>query len=550
MTMPVAGADSSGSSTSSPASPTSKQSYAGTAWQYLYNAKAAVSAALRKDIHKELDPRATIHALGTAGVGEEWLLQRCRSVQYFSYRNKLPLQIGPGLDHDAGWGCMVRTGQMMLCAALYRSVRLMHGGGGGGGGGAPSPAQNLSTAAFRDGENLHTTGGSNLGNGTSNVDKARLINDMLLMFRDAPNAVFSIYGIVTAGAKFHIAPGEWFNATSLALSLQHLILARPNVPITAVHGRESTVELHEVLGAIALGKPVLVMVSVMLGMNNIAKTYFGAVHECLGHPMSVGIVGGKPKKSMYFFASQKETLFMLDPHYVQPAFTSLSSVGQFAGTMDWIPMAEADSSMLACFLIEPTEDAVESWAAWVETVLPTLSEYPMFCISRRKNACVMRRPAKATAAGATASATAAVGAQPQRPPPQQPLQQPAVPRAPAPHSGDDDFEFLDADDDDDFCGVPPALPPSRAAKTRLDSATSSSSSAGRSPPQATAGLATLAAYKPPAPQQQQQQQQPRAQLAQHGIHVVEATIDDDVLLGVGTPPTRQQTDGLLSFDDL
>ena len=401
------------SSPQSPSASSEKSSYAGAAWQMMYNAKAAVSQALRKELKQTLDT-SNIHALGQEGRGEEWLQQYCKSVQYFSYRNKLPTPIGADLDHDAGWGCMVRTGQMMLCVALKRAMKMVYGGGG--------KNDTISTATFidvsphgGDGNSIsisnnnngyhhhHHHSHNNNSNGTnsnlhattmsvdgSTVDLSTLpsheerVKAVVGMFRDIPSADFSIYAIVNAGAKFHIQPGEWFNATSLALSLKHLIVARDSCLVTAVHGKESTVELSDVITSASLGKPVLVMVSVMLGLNNISKTYFPAVHEILGHETSVGIVGGKPKKSMYFFASQKETLFMLDPHYVQPAFTHKTPIGLAYGNMDWVPMGEADSSMLLCFLLEPTETAIENWAQWGEKKVPTLSEYPTFCISRKK----------------------------------------------------------------------------------------------------------------------------------------------------------------------
>ncbi|KAJ4460921.1 Cysteine protease ATG4C [Paratrimastix pyriformis] len=66
-------------------------------------------------------------------------------------------------------------------------------------------------------------------------------------------------------------------------------------------------------------RPLVLLFPVRLGLEQLQPTYFEALRRVLSWPQSVGISGGHPCSSHYFFATQEDRIFYLDPHFVQPA---------------------------------------------------------------------------------------------------------------------------------------------------------------------------------------------------------------------------------------
>jgi len=59
------------------------------------------------------------------------------------------------------------------------------------------------------------------------------------------------------------------------------------------------------------------VVPVRLGVDKINKLYIPAVKALLKLPQSAGIIGGRPRQSLYFVGYQDEDVFFLDPHIVR-----------------------------------------------------------------------------------------------------------------------------------------------------------------------------------------------------------------------------------------
>jgi cysteine protease ATG4 len=63
-------------------------------------------------------------------------------------------------------------------------------------------------------------------------------------------------------------------------------------------------------------------------VSKINPAYIDHLKFSLSSSSSVGIVGGKPNKSLYFFAYQDDFVFYLDPHFVHNTVKPIDNRGQ------------------------------------------------------------------------------------------------------------------------------------------------------------------------------------------------------------------------------
>lgn len=119
--------------------------------------------------------------------------------------------------------------------------------------------------------------------------------------------------------------------------------------------------------------PTLVLVGVRLGIDRITPVYWDALKNFLRMPQAVGIAGGQPSSSHYFFAVQGDYLFYLDPHLTRSALPLHASVDDYTKDevdtchtrrLRRLSLEDMDPSMLIAFIIRSEED----WTNWRRTV--------------------------------------------------------------------------------------------------------------------------------------------------------------------------------------
>jgi cysteine protease ATG4 len=222
---------------------------------------------------------------------------------------------------DAGWGCMMRSGQMMLAQAfvhyyLGRGFRL--------------PVE----------------------------EKQSNVYQMIISwFLDHEEAPYSIHRIAQAGTLFNKKIGEWFGPSTIATVLQRLVYEHLKTdfliymadqggiytdeieaictgakdPIQIDHDEElkdtvivnkSDIEEHNDRPKTkpidpTVWKPVVILMPLRLGLDVLNPIYLDSIKKVFEIPQTLGIMGGKPKSSLYFVGYQEDDVFYLDPHTVQ-----------------------------------------------------------------------------------------------------------------------------------------------------------------------------------------------------------------------------------------
>ena len=119
--------------------------------------------------------------------------------------------------------------------------------------------------------------------------------------------------------------------------------------------------------------PTLILVGIRLGIDRVTPAYWEALKASLQLPQSVGIAGGRPSSSHYFFGIQGDQFFYLDPHITRPAlkfhfnpadYTTAEVASCHTRRLRRLPLREMDPSMLIAFLIKDETD----WRSWREAV--------------------------------------------------------------------------------------------------------------------------------------------------------------------------------------
>ncbi|CAN6666770.1 hypothetical protein TRVA0_038S00958 [Trichomonascus vanleenenianus] len=124
-------------------------------------------------------------------------------------------------------------------------------------------------------------------------------------------------------------------------------------------------------------KPTLVLLGIRLGIDNVNPVYWQSLKSLLEYPQSVGIAGGRPSSSHYFYGFQGDYLFYLDPHLPRPVLEISPNGSLSESALDsvhskrirMLHLSEMDPSMLVGFLIRDFDD----WNDWKMRVEKTLT---------------------------------------------------------------------------------------------------------------------------------------------------------------------------------
>ncbi|KAG1786366.1 cysteine protease required for autophagy [Suillus plorans] len=207
-----------------------------------------------------------------------------------------------GWTSDAGWGCMLRTGQSLLANTLLH----LH----------------LGREWRRPPNPVHTN------------DYATYVQ-IITWFLDSPlpQAPFSVHRMALAGKELGKDVGQWFGPSTAAGAIKTLVHAFPEAGLGVSVATDGVIYQSDVYAAsnVHIGSPrrhmkatwgeraVLVLIGIRLGIDGVNPIYYETIKALFTFPQSVGIAGGRPSSSYYFMGSQADNLFYLDPHHARTA---------------------------------------------------------------------------------------------------------------------------------------------------------------------------------------------------------------------------------------
>ncbi|XP_056099436.1 cysteine protease atg4da [Rhinichthys klamathensis goyatoka] len=253
------------------------------------------------------------------------------SLLWMTYRRGFPPLDGSALGSDAGWGCMLRSAQMLLAQGLI--LHIMPAGW-------TWPATHHQTkddlqvldsltqaGSLRDsGKPRRLSLGTAL-DGESQEESAH--RRLVCWFGDHPPAPFGLHRLVELGRASGKRAGDWYGPAIAAHILQKAVSASELSDLAVYVAQDCTVYIGDMLtlcgtsrvdqSARSGWKSLVLLVPVRLGSDVLNPTYIQCVKRLLELRCCVGIIGGKPKHSLFFVGFQDDQLIYLDPHYCQAA---------------------------------------------------------------------------------------------------------------------------------------------------------------------------------------------------------------------------------------
>ncbi|CCD25695.1 cysteine protease ATG4 NDAI_0F03770 [Naumovozyma dairenensis CBS 421] len=247
---------------------------------------------------------------------------------------------------DIGWGCMIRTGQSLLGNALQ--------------------LRNLGRDwRFDDNTDLKMTEKS---------------NEIASWFMDTPEKPFSLHRFISKGMQLSgKKPGEWFGPAATARSIQSLVHEFPECGIdkcliSVSSGDIYKTEVEDVFNEGHTGearngqkdKTILILLGVKLGIETINRCYWDSIRRILSSEYSIGIAGGRPSSSLYFFGYQGDELLYFDPHSPQPSYDKNDLFYETCHTTNFgkLSLADMDPSMLLGIQITGRKE----WEQWQKEI--------------------------------------------------------------------------------------------------------------------------------------------------------------------------------------
>jgi len=289
------------------------------------------------------------------------VFETIQSFLWVSYRDSFEPLLPSTYRSDAGWGCMIRTTQMMVGTALQRF---------------------LLPKGFVYKENSEELKESNY-------------QTSVRVFLDHPvdTCPLSIHNLLVHAKCFNKPAGTWFAPSEACHLINSCLKSPPLQKLVPKFGsfvfNEATIFLDKLLELFETNDSVLLLIPLRLGLQEINEQYLPELRNWLNNKYCVGFVGGKPRKSLYFFGFQGEQLLYLDPHQCQTTVGIDSDVLQsstyhFQGGCLKMDEKELDPSLALGLLAPSKDDLTEFWQTCLSLSDPETRSHPIIHCAERQ----------------------------------------------------------------------------------------------------------------------------------------------------------------------
>uniref|UniRef100_A0AAY4BSD4 Cysteine protease n=1 Tax=Denticeps clupeoides TaxID=299321 RepID=A0AAY4BSD4_9TELE len=312
------------------------------------------------------------------------------SLLWLTYRRGFPQLSSSAYTTDCGWGCMLRSGQMLLAQGL-RLHLLPHDWTWS----APRsltkddmevvPRQDTSSCRPGDASKTRRKSlGSILDGGTETTHR-----QVVAWFGDQPLCPFGLHQLVEVGRSLGKKAGDWYGPSVMAHIIRKAVCASEVSSLAVYVAQDCAVYKGDVTklceprpSESATGpagwRSVIILVPVRLGGDAFNPAYTECLKGLLNLKCCIGIMGGRPKHSLFFVGFQDQLLY-LDPHYSQPVVDvcrdNFPLQSFHCKSAQKMPFTRMDPSCTVGFYAQNQRDFV----CLCSNVLTTSMEmYPMF----------------------------------------------------------------------------------------------------------------------------------------------------------------------------
>lgn len=323
------------------------------------------------------------------------------NVAWFSYRKNfepiIRIDNSKKITNDSGWGCMVRSGQMLLFVFLLKLK-------------TPEkfflkkPIDETCFSILREffeeltskiGDNkielneINSEKKESWEEISSQNDKASFGKNKIKLKREI--GIFALQNFVkTAKMKYNLNEGSWFRPTTFLLALKQIIKNREQFAEIRIYNIfenifslkslckkafknyeslevKSVDEAVQILSTKDWDRTILLNICTMLGMGTIDPKWKVFLQSLVEIDSFVGMLGGYQQRAFYFIGCNSDLdFYYLDPHYVRNSLINFENEQilkeeYFKKTFMKINYTKLSSSLSLSYLIRSKRDFEKFW---------------------------------------------------------------------------------------------------------------------------------------------------------------------------------------------
>lgn len=307
-------------------------------------------------------------------------LQKClHTLIYYSYRKNFPIVINYNTNKkyssDCGWGCMIRSAQMLLSRALFKYFLFCKNKH------HHSIMYSLFFCLDKPLAMDELPSEVYFSMIKKYLDTKPLKEDYNIKSIYPP---FSIHTIIQVSQFLGKNPGDFYSDVHMgkifSLINTHFNVIRDLSIVSVQNSFNQKDLLFNCFTTIKVNdqeieykgeryyfnKCGLFLVSIRLGLNKISSSYFDSIKDIFRCNQCIGLIGGKNISAFYFIGYDKEHLFYLDPHLSQDSIEDTSTYETYLKkTVHKMKIESMQAAFTAGFLVLSIEDYREM-VDWIE----------------------------------------------------------------------------------------------------------------------------------------------------------------------------------------